>query len=69
MSMRTRFLFSSFCLFVLFTLQSCGGMETIVSVYPDGSAQLEYSIEAPKGKMPDLNAMGKGDLAELFNKD
>lgn len=53
----------------LIALQSCGGMETIVSVYPDGSAQLAYSIEAPVGQMPDLAAMGKADMAEIFKKD
>jgi hypothetical protein len=67
--MRPRPLILTACLSILFTLQSCGGMETIVSVYPDGSAQLAYSIEAPAGKMPDLNEMGKGDLAEIFKKD
>ncbi len=67
--MRTRpFLLALFSL-ALLGLQSCGGMETIVSVYPDGSSQLTYAIEAPTGQMPDLAAMGKGDLAEIFSKD
>jgi hypothetical protein len=66
--MRTRLLLV-LSVIALVSLQSCGGMETIVSVYPDGSAELAYTIEAPTGKMPDLAAMGKGDLAEIFKKD
>lgn len=66
--MRTRLLLVLAGL-ALFGLQSCGGMETIVSVYPDGTAELAYTIEAPTGQMPDLAAMGKGDLAEIFKKD
>ena len=64
--MRTRLVL--LLLFVM-SLASCGGMDTIVTVYPDGRADLTYHISAPAGKMPDLESMGKGDLSELFKKD
>lgn len=67
--MRLRLLPVLFILFLAPLLQSCGGFTTVVSVYPDGSAEIEYIIEAPAGKMPDFEQMGEDNWAQVLKTD
>jgi hypothetical protein len=66
-SLRSQSLFAIIILTAF--LQSCGGLTTVISVYPDGSAQLAYEIETPMTKTPDMDRLADGEWAELFKKD
>jgi hypothetical protein len=54
---------------LLWSLASCGEIRTIVSVYPDGSAQLRYEIESselPSGEV--LKDVLEGKFSSLLTK-
>jgi hypothetical protein len=51
----------------LLFLQSCGGLETVVTVYPDSTASLAYDIQMPLASMPNLEDIG-GSFSSMLKK-
>lgn len=54
-------------LLVLLALTSCGKIQTIVSVFPDGSARLTYAVEAPVMTGDPMGQLARGNVRGMFS--